>query len=148
MIEIANQTKTKINSKKILAIGEAFVRFFKVKQIDISLAIVGDQRMRTLNNIYRGYDKTTDVLSFTDTWEIIINPQEIKRLSRYREILEFIGVSYPPKNIQRTQEYLLYFIFVHGLLHLIGYNDEKESERLEMLASGLNFLTKHGIIIK
>lgn len=148
MIEIANTTNFKVNKPEVSLIFEAFFKFFKVKRGDVSLAIIGDRRMKTLNSIYRGYNKTTDVLSFTDTQEIIINPQEIKRLSKYKEILEFIGINYPPKNLKKTQEYLFYFIFVHGLLHLIGYNDEKEKDRLEMLALGLNFLTKHGIIIK
>lgn len=148
MIEIANTTNFKINKSEIALIFEAFFKFFKLKKGDVSLAIVGDGRMKTLNNIYRGYNKTTDVLSFTDTQEIIINHQEIKRLSKYKEILEFIGINYPPKNLKKTQQYLFYFIFVHGLLHLIGYNDESEKDRLEMLTLGLNFLTKHGIIIK
>ena len=78
--------------------------------------------------------------------EVIINPQELKRLSKYKEILEFVGLSYPPKNLKKTEDYLFYFILVHGLLHLIGYDDSEEVDRQQMLSLGKKFLSKHVII--
>jgi len=153
MIEITNTTKLKINKKKIVAVSEDFLRVFKHGQVDVSLAIVGDVRIRALNNTYRGHDKTTDVLSFAGAeWEgnllgeVIINPQEIKRLSKYKEILEFVGLKYPPNNLKAAADYLFYFILVHGLLHLVGYNDETENDRQQMLKLGRDFLNKHGIM--
>ena len=153
MIEITNTTKLKINKKKISAVSENFLRVFKHSQVDVSLAIVGDARIRTLNKNYRGLDKTTDVLSFAGAeWEgnllgeVIINPQEIKRLSKYKEILEFAGLKYPPSNLKTATDYLFYFILVHGLLHLVGYNDETKADRQTMLKLGRDFLSKHGII--
>lgn len=153
MIEITNTTQTKINKKQIIFLSEAFLQTFKKSHVDVSLAIVGDARIRALNKQYRGHDKTTDVLSFAGAeWEgnllgeVIINPQEIKRLSKYKEILEFLGFSYPPQNLKKTENYLFYFILVHGLLHLVGYDDHEESERQNMLKIGRDFLSKHGIM--
>lgn len=153
MIELVNTTKHKINRKKIIAISEAFLQQFKNSRVDVSLAIVGDRRIQKLNKCYRGLDKPTDVLSFSGAeWEgvllgeVIINPQELKRLSKYKEILEFVGLSYPPKNLKKTEDYLFYFILVHGLLHLIGYDDSEEVDRQQMLSLGKKFLSKHVII--
>ncbi len=153
MIELVNTTKHKINRKKIIAISEAFLQQFKKSRVDVSLAIVGDRRIQKLNKCYRGLDKPTDVLSFSGAeWEgvllgeVIINPQELKRLSKYKEILEFVGLSYPPKNLKKTEDYLFYFILVHGLLHLIGYDDSEEVDRQQMLSLGKKFLSKHVII--
>ena len=153
MMEISNTTKTKINSKRITAISEAFLKKFKPDKTEVSLALVGDQRIRRLNRDYRKIDKATDVLSFSSApWEkkllgeIIINPQEIKRLYKYREILEFTGFNYPPKNLKKAENYLFYFILVHGLLHLIGYDDAQENDRLIMLKLGRDFLAKRDIM--
>jgi len=153
MIEIINTTKHKINKQKIITLGEAFLREFKKSEVDISIAVVGDRRIKILNNEYRGHNKTTDVLSFAGAeWEgnllgeVIINPQELKRLSKYKEILEYVGLSYPPKNLKKTENYLFYFILIHGLLHLVGYDDDVEADRQEMLKLGRNFLSKYDIM--
>ena len=154
MIEIINTTKIKINKKQIISLSESFLEVFKNCHVDVSLAIVGDAKMKALNKQYRGHDKTTDVLSFAGAeWEgnllgeVIINPHEIKRLSKYKEILEFMGLTYPPQNLKKAETYLFYFILIHGLLHLIGYNDENEGERQKMLELGRNFLAKHVIML-
>jgi probable rRNA maturation factor len=153
MIEIINTTRVKINKKQIVNLSELFLQTFKNCRVDVSIAIIGDAKMRILNKQYRGHDKTTDVLSFAGAeWEgnllgeVIINPQEIKRLNKYKEILEFVGLNYPPKNLKKAETYLFYFILIHGLLHLIGYDDELEIERQKMLELGRNFLAKHVII--
>lgn len=149
MIEISNTTRKKISLKKISLISEAFLRHFKKIEVDVSIAIIGDKKMRQLNKDYRGYDKTTDVLSFAGAeWEgnllgeVLINPNETKKISKYKEILEMCGFSYPPRNITKAQDYLFYFILVHGLLHLVGYDDAEEEGRQEMLRLGNNFLKK------
>lgn len=153
MIEIVNTTKHKINRKKIVALSEAFLRQFKNSEVDVSIAIVGAKRIQKINYEYRGHNKPTDVLSFAGAeWEgnllgeVIINPQELKKLAKYREILTQVGFSYPLKNLKKTETYLFYFILIHGLLHLIGYDDNLESDRQEMLKLGREFLSKHVII--
>jgi probable rRNA maturation factor len=105
-----------------------------------------------LNHTYRGLDKPTDVLSFSAPatapqllGEIIIDPREIERLAKYKEILEFTGWSYPPRARRQALDYLVCFIFIHGLLHLIGYDDAKETERQTMLRLGRDFLKQQGI---
>ena len=153
MIEIVNTTRHKINKKKIIALSESFLRKFKKSKVDVSVAVVGDGRIKILNKQYRGINKTTDVLSFAGAeWEgnllgeVIINPNELKRLTKYKEIINFVGLSYPPKNLKKTEEYLFYFILIHGLLHLVGYDDCEEKDRQQMLKLGRDFLAKHDII--
>jgi len=41
-----------------------------------------------------------------------------------------------------VRNYIFNFLFVHGLLHLLAYNDEKEKDRLQMLDLGKKFLEK------
>lgn len=142
MIEINNTTKNKINLKKTKDLAESFLKFYKRKNWSLSLALIGSKKMRSFNNDYRGIDQTTDVLSFAgddeDKYlgEVIINIDEVKKVIKYLEIFEKA-----PK-----LEYLFYFIFVHGLLHLVGYDDSTEKGRVKMVELGKVFLKKNGII--
>ena len=125
MIEINNTTKTKIPAIKMKRITERFISAYKLKDFSVSVAIIGDQKMRELNYIYRGYDKPTDVLSFTELNEIIIDIKAIERQA---------------KELVKTRGSEIFFILVHVLLHLIGYDDNTEKKRLEMIALGEDFL--------
>lgn len=123
MIDINNKTKSRIDKNLINKTVLAFLKYFKIKEKEISIAFIGDVKMREFNKIYRGYDKTTDVLSFGETGdpeclgEIIINYAQIKRQSA--------------KYSSSVKKELLY-ILAHGLLHLIGYEDETEKGKNEM----------------
>ena len=124
MIEINNLTKAKIPLEKIKKITEKFLLKYKKTNFNISIAFIGDTKMRELNKIYRGFDKTTDILSFEgeedeegDLGELIISYQQIKRQA---------------KQFSDNIDEELVFILVHGLFHLLGYNDETEKEKSEM----------------
>lgn len=147
MLEINNTTSAKIDIKKLSVIAEKFARAYK-KKGGVSLAIVGPARIKSLNRDYRGLDKATDVLSFTDEKEIIINIADTKKIKKYQEMLRELNMDISSvKNEARKKkisEYLLYFLFVHGLLHLAGYDDKTEKGRLEMIRKGRDFLKKIG----
>src|SRR3989339_431136 len=88
MIEINNQTKSKINNNLIKETVLGFLKYFKVKKGEVSIAFIGDAKMRKLNKIYRGCDKTTDILSFSEEenktylGEVLINYNQIKRQAK------------------------------------------------------------------
>ncbi len=125
LIEINNSTKEKINLNRTKLITEFFVKKYKIKK-DISIAVIGDQKMKEINNIYRGFNKTTDVLSFEELNEVIINIKQIKRQA---------------KEFKRTIRDEFEFILVHGLLHLVGFDDYQEKDRLKMVSLGEKFLS-------
>ncbi len=125
LIEINNSTKEKINLNRTKLITEFFVKKYKIKK-DISIAVIGDQKMKEINNIYRGFNKTTDVLSFEELNEVIINIKQIKRQA---------------KEFKRTIRDEFEFILVHGLLHLVGFDDYQEKDRLKMISLGEKFLS-------
>ncbi len=140
MVEINNTTKQKVNAPKIKIIVAEFLRVYKKTNWEVSVAIVGPARMRRLNDDYRGIDKTTDVLSFGGhdslgekyLGEVVININETKKPIKYLEVFAE----------KKSADYIFYFLLVHGLLHLVGYNDEKENERQRMLILGDKFLQR------
>ena len=156
MLAINNTTRQKINLKKTRVIAEEFLRAYKKSDWEVSLAIVGDTAMRRLNRDYRGQDKTTDVLSFSvskNSGEIIINIQEAKRVKKYEEMLAELGIDRVCAGrrgslIAQSQDYIFYFLLVHGLLHLLGYNDETDQERRRMLKKGKEFLEFYFRLLK
>jgi probable rRNA maturation factor len=146
MIEINNTTKQRVNEKSLTELAAKFLRVHKRAGYSLSIAIIGDAGMRRLNRNYRGKDKTTDVLSFGAAdaadkakylGEIVLNIREAARTDKYAALWREIGGAGRPKVGQ-----VLDFLLVHGLLHLIGYDDATEKERLEMLVKGRKFLEK------
>lgn len=131
MLEINNRTKSKINIKLIKKTVEKFLDHYRLQNKAVSLALVGDNEIRKINKQYRRKDRATDVLSFNGEndylGEILIDYAQIKRQA---------------KEFGRTRDEELVFILVHGLLHLIGYNDETEKDRKKMIELGEGFINK------
>ena len=132
MIEVSNKTKSKIELKTVIKTAERFLQVYKKKRYELSIVFVGDRVIRKLNNNYRKIDKITDILTFEGEelflGEIIIDYQQIKRQSK-----KFSG------SVKKE----LIFILVHGLLHLIGYDDKTEKDRERMIRMGEEFIGKH-----
>jgi probable rRNA maturation factor len=126
MIEINNITERKVNEKRLIEIFNSFSRKYNLKTENISLAIVPSEKMREANLIYRGKDKTTDVLTFCDLNEILIDPGKVFEQSQ-DSVKSFLEE--------------LEFVFVHALLHLVGFKDDTEEQRLAMIKEGEDFLS-------
>ncbi len=102
-------------------------------QYEISLLLTDDETIRQLNKEYRNKDKSTDVLSFPMEDEImlgdiVISVDTAKRQAEEAEI-----------NLDRETA----FLFIHGLLHLLGYDHETSQEdEAEMFALQEKILKK------
>ncbi|MFH1233825.1 MAG: rRNA maturation RNase YbeY [Patescibacteria group bacterium] len=133
LIEVNNQTKKKINLTLVKKTTELFLRYYRLGNKEVSLALVENKTIRRLNRIYRNLNKTTDILSFSDTdknnflGEIIINYDQIKKQA---------------KQLGHSAQQELIFILVHGLLHLAGYDDATEKEAKEMGKLTESFIKK------
>jgi probable rRNA maturation factor len=103
---------------------------FDPSQAVVSILFVGDKKMRELNRTYRGIDRTTDVLSFSqlegpsfvsgtvDLGDIVISPAQAKRQAADRA---------------GTLDQEISLLLIHGLLHLIGYDHEKNRYQAEKM---------------
>lgn len=146
MLDLVNNTKTKICRRKALRLLSGILEFYKLGDRQVSLVVVGDAKMKSINKKHRGIDKTTDVLTFplqvdmgaeplaTSTWgEIFINISEAKRVDKYYDIF----------GAKKSYSYIFYFLFTHGLLHLVGYDDKAEKDRIAMVELGKKFMDKY-----
>ena len=107
------------------------LRAERLHAAEVSVLLVGDRAMRTLNRRYRGKDRTTDVLSF---------PMREGRFPRVRqELLGDIVLCVPAAARQArsaggTFRGEIDRLLVHGLLHLLGYDHERgeqEARRMD-----------------
>jgi probable rRNA maturation factor len=132
MIEINNRTKAKLNKRKIEEAVSIFLKKNKKVKKDVSIAIIGDKKMKEFNKKYRGIDKITDILSFKGEenflGELIINYAQIKRQA---------------KKFSNTPDQEFIFILIHGLLHLIGFDDKTEKDREFMIKKGEDFIKEN-----
>ena len=99
--------------------------------IEISLTLLGPERMQELNKRHRGIDEPTDVLSFP-LWEeegTFCMPEEIAGEVSLGDIIICPCVRKMPvfwrKPRGRTK-----LIYVHGLLHLLGYDHTTPKKKL------------------
>ena len=89
-------------------------------EAEISVTLVGDDRMRGLNRTYLSEDRTTDVLSFS--------------LGEEGQVLGDVYVSVPQARRQAREsgvdvEEELVRLAVHGTLHVLGHDHPEGPER-------------------
>lgn len=118
--QIFVESRYKVNRKKIKATVERVVSERGITSpMEVSVAIVGNRKMHELNLKYRGLDKTTNVLSFSQTeGEGIVNGSDVLSLGD-------VVISYPVIIEEASKENKLIddkicFWVEHGLEHLLG----------------------------
>ncbi len=156
-IDIINKTKQKIRAREMAELAAIFAKKYRLKFSSLAVVFVGRQRIHSLNRLYRRQDRPTDVLSFSPAdfpeavAELILCPAVIYRTRNYREVFpnapELFANNLSAAKKKKLTEYLLFFVLVHGLLHLAGHDDSQESDRLQMLALGQKFLADQGFLI-
>ena len=95
---------------------------------ELSLVFITAPKIQKLNKTYRNINKPTDILSFPlskTSGEIFICKTEAKKM-----MAEF----------GRTYENFLAFLFIHGLVHLKGYDHGVKMEKVE-----IKFREKFGV---
>ncbi|MDP3372352.1 MAG: rRNA maturation RNase YbeY [Candidatus Paracaedibacteraceae bacterium] len=113
---------------------------------EISVVFSDNTYIKELNHIYRDKDKPTNVLSFPGYDETLLNilpPFEPVPLGDIVFALETIK---DEAHIQsKSFENHLTHLFVHGLLHLLGYDHETDDEAEEMEQFEIDILSLFSI---
>ena len=115
MIEVNNLTTNSVDEEFLKRCAKIVIEGEKIeKEPELSIALVGQGRMREINKRYRKKNRVTDVLAFSDKelglGEIIICIREVKKNA---------------KKYNTSFEKELAKVLIHGILHLLGYDHEK-----------------------
>ena len=116
-------------SKKLKKISK-IVKFFKGKNITFTILLTSSLNMKKLNKKFRNRNKSTDVLSFP-----FHSSNDLKLIEKKNFYIGDIAISYEIINSRsKKKNFFLEFdkAWVHGLLHLIGYNHIKNKDYFEM----------------
>jgi len=99
----------------------------------VELNFVDNKTIKKINKKYRKLDKVTDVISFAF---LELGKGEIKIKSKEPQFLGEIDISIDKiisqaKEFKHSFQYELVYLYIHGLLHLLGYDhvhNEKEEK--------------------
>lgn len=119
----------------------------------VSLSFVDDETIRKLNKQYRQVDHATDVLSFAMTEnedEMFSQPNGVNAAANMERLLGDVVIAVPTaleqsKAYGHSLEREIGFLFVHGLLHLIGYDHHDEAAEEEMFSLQEEILHRAGL---
>jgi probable rRNA maturation factor len=118
------ESRYKVNRKRVKkAIDDVLVEKSVTSPVEVSIAVVGDRKMKALNLKYRNLDKTTNVLSFpiNEGEQTIINGN----ISRLGDIV----LSYPQVIRDAIRDEMLVDdkvdqLVKHSMLHLLGIHHQ------------------------
>lgn len=137
MLNVINKTKYSDFKDYYLLLDKYYKKTLKVLKLDdnyvLSLIIVGPRSIRKINKEYRNIDAATDVISFAlldsgddmefdgkiELGDIFINRDRV--LSQAKEYSH-----------SKKREFV--FLFIHGLLHLLGYDHMNKKDEKKMFA--------------
>lgn len=130
----------------------------RLGQLDraVLVTFVSQEKIRQLNQTYRGIDAPTDVISLEYQQEEISCPTSLSPSDWSQVIAEFnqyLGELYlsVEQAVEQSRAYghsldrEIGFLVVHGFLHLNGYDHIKEEEEKEMVDLQEEILQSYGL---
>jgi probable rRNA maturation factor len=113
---------------------------------EISILLTDDTAVQKLNKLYRGQDKATNVLSFPSL--------DFNELARYKKgkrnktsvILGDVALAYETiereskEQLKSFHDHLVHLV-VHGVLHLLGFDHEKDEDAAIMESLEIKILS-------
>jgi probable rRNA maturation factor len=105
---------------------------------EISLAFVDNPTIHRLNQRYLNHDEPTDVLSFP------LSDPGAKKLAGELVIGVEVALAESNRRGHDVQAELALYV-IHGLLHLCGYDDHKESDAQKMRERERHYLAVLGL---
>ena len=118
MIELDNQTDLALDLGKLEQIADA------LSSKEVELIITDDETMQSLNSEHRGKESVTDVLSFP--LNAPFTEQSIFDIPLGSIIIAASFVKETAKSFHHTEQDELSLLFIHGMLHLLGFDHETD----------------------
>ena len=120
---------TKYLTKKLRKISK-ILKFLKAKNINFTILLTNSFNMKKLNKKFRNHNKSTDVLSFP-----FFSKKNLKLVKNKNFYAGDIAISFEIINLRsKNSSFFLEFdkAWIHGFLHLLGYNHIKNKDFFKM----------------
>ena len=134
MIEVNNLTTNPIDEKFLEKVAKEVLEGEGKDKFDLSIALIGPGKMRKLNKRYLGKNRVTDILAFGQTSRYKVKDLRSKTQDLGEIVICLREVKKNAKKFKSSFEKELARVLIHGILHLLGYDhekNEKEAEKME-----------------
>lgn len=143
------QKRYVVRTASLLVFVRGLKRRLRLQKQEFNVCFVDDSAIRHLNHAYRGKNKATDVLSFP--WSEAGEAPVPGHSAKHSGLANFLGdIVISVETARRNAEFERHstlneirWLILHGLLHLLGYDHEKDSG--QMIALELALREKLGV---
>ena len=106
------------------------IKFFKIKNVSFTILLTNSLNMKKLNKKFRRRNKSTDILSFPT-----FSSKNLKIMKEKKIYIGDLAASYEIIYLRaKKTNFFKEFdkVWVHGLLHLMGYNHIRNKDYYKM----------------
>ena len=123
----------RLNKKKLYfnKICKSFPKKYKFlnKKVSLTLMLSNNKKIKKLNKLFRNKNKSTDILSFPFSEKAKVSKQSyIGDI-----IISYDYIDKPKSQNLKLFEQKLIKTFIHGFLHLLGFDHKKNKDYKKML---------------
>ena len=160
----AGEDARRLNQSLLALVAHVVLELAGIERpVELNVLVRGDEGLRALNRDYRGKDVATDVLSFPtqdepvveapadELWQDYTTP-EVRFVTAPGLPLQLgdVAISYPTVLRQAAEAghsplHEFTFLLAHGILHLIGFDDQTEAGYQRMVSLQNAALSQIGI---
>lgn len=115
--------RRRVRSRAVARVVRAILKTERRSRASVAVVFIDSRRSRSLNRRYLGHDWVTDVLSFSLAPAPAIEGEVYVNLDRARTQADQLGLQYGNEVLR---------LVVHGVLHLLGYDDRAPVRRRKM----------------
>lgn len=124
-VRLANESGSRVPVAPLRRAVAAALRLHGCEDAEVSILLATDEAVRELNRAYRGIDSATDVLSFPAA------AMPGAPLGDIAIAIPFARSQAKARGVALGLE--LAYLAIHGVLHLLGWDDASDEERDAML---------------
>jgi probable rRNA maturation factor len=115
-------------SRKLKTIAQKILELVGQNRAELSLALVENSEIQTLNAKYRKKDYPTDVLSFP-----VEDPLPAKERLLGDVVISVQKAKEQAKQGRRSLDEEMMTLLIHGVLHLLGYDHERSAQEARIM---------------
>jgi len=149
-IQIEEPYRSRVQPETLQQAAEATLQHQHVEEsCELVVVVTGDETVHQLNHRHRGVDAPTDVLAFPHQTKGPA-PFVFVDAPGFPRYLGDVVISFPRAEAQAAEagnelRAELQLLVIHGILHLLGYDDETEPERDRMWRAQQAVLDEIGV---
>ncbi len=134
MVKVINLTNFSVEEDSLVKLAKNILKEENVGRGSIDIILVGREDIKGMNKDYRNIDKETDVLSFSlrEADKNFIDPLNEDKVGDVVICPDFV------KENSNDFKKELKKVLIHGILHLLGYDHEKNIDEARIMERKTN----------